>query len=250
VARALKVLRWTPGRPFGTLVSNISSMQEATVGAIIRLDERHARAYVAEPLDRPTGRVLVIHDAFGLLSHVRFLCDELAANGFVAMAPDLFGGTSTRSDADASRLLEQLTPSRAQRLLESALRGFETLGHTVGPDGAVGFSVGAEFAFGLAARNEIQVMVSYYGMPAEDRRDELVIPLMTHWAEHDGWDDDSLPQQFVAELSRRNVDITSHVYPGTHHGFANADIDVFDLDAAAQAWHRTVDFLSDRLSAA
>ena len=220
------------------------------MGAIIRLDERHARAYVAEPEDHPTGRVLVIHDAFGLLSHVRFLCDELADHGFVALAPDLFGGTSTRSDADASRLLEQLSPSRAQRLLESALRGFETLGHPFGPDGAVGFSVGAEFAFGLAARNKIQVMVSYYGMPAEDRRDELMIPLMTHGAEHDGWDDDALPQQFVAELSRRNVDIISYVYPGTHHGFANADIDVFDLDAAEQAWHRTVDFLSNRLRAA
>ena len=220
------------------------------MGAIIRLDERHARAYVAEPEDRPRGRVLVVHDAFGLLSHVRFLCDELADKGFVALAPDLFEGTSTRSDAEASRLLEQLSPSRAQRLLESALRGFDTLGHPMGPDGAVGFSVGAEFAFGLAARNQIQVMVSYYGMPPEDRRDELVIPLMCHWAQHDGWDDDALPQQFVAELSRRGVDVTSYVYSGTRHGFANADIDVFDLDAAEQAWHRTVDFLSDRLQAA
>jgi carboxymethylenebutenolidase len=220
------------------------------MGAIIRLDERHARAYVAEPQDQPRGRVLVVHDAFGLLSHVRFLCEELASKGFVALAPDLFGGTSTRSGADASRLLEQLSPSRAQRVLESALRGFNTLGHTLGPDGAVGFSVGAEFAFGLAARNEIQVMVSYYGMPSENRRDQLVIPLMTHWAEHDGWDDDALPQQFVAELTRRNVDITSYVYPGTRHGFANADIDVFDLDAAEQAWNRTVDFLTDRLRAA
>ena len=168
------------------------------MGAIIRLDERHARAYVAEPQDHAHGRVLVIHDAFGLLSHVRFLCDELAEKGFVALAPDLFEGTSTRSDAEASRLLEQLSPSRAQRLLESALRGFDTLGHTVGPDGAVGFSVGAEFAFGLAARNQVQVMVSYYGMPSDGRPDQLLIPLMTHWAEHDGWDDDALPQQFVA----------------------------------------------------
>lgn len=220
------------------------------MGAIIRLDERHARAYVAEPEDHPRGRVLVVHDAFGLLPHVRFMCDELAEKGFVALAPDLFEGTSTRSDAEASRLLERLSPARAQRLLESALRGFDTLGHTVGPDAAVGFSVGAEFAFGLAARSQIQVMVCYYGISPDERRGQLLIPLMAHWAEHDGWDDDALPQQFVAELSRRNVDVTSHVYPGTRHGFANADIDVFDLDAAEQAWHRTVDFLSERLRAA
>lgn len=217
------------------------------MGAIIRLDERHARAYVAEPEDRPRARVLVVHDAFGLQPHVRFLCDELAGNGFVALAPDLFEGTSTRSDAEASRLLEQLSPSRAERLLTAALAGFETVGHPEGPNGIIGFSVGAEFAFGLAGNTSMQGMVSYYGMPPGEQWQGLRTPLLAHWAEHDGWDDDALPQQFVAELSRRDVDVTSYVYPGTRHGFANADIAVFDLDAAERAWLRTLDFLSDRL---
>jgi carboxymethylenebutenolidase len=220
------------------------------MGAIIRLDERHARAYVAEPEGPPRGRLLVIHDAFGLLAHVRFLCDELAAHGFVALAPDLFESLSARASANASQMLEQLSPTRAERLLASAMRAFDTLGHTQGPDGVIGFSVGAEFGFGMAARREIQVMVSYYGMPADEDRAAVVVPLMAHWAEHDDWDVDAQPQQLAAELSERNVDITSYVYPGTRHGFANADIDVFDLDAAEQAWHRTVDFLSDRLRAA
>jgi carboxymethylenebutenolidase len=220
------------------------------VGAIIRLDERHARAYVAEPEDRPRARVLVIHDAFGLLPHVRFLCDELAGNGFVALAPDLLEGTSTRSDAEASRLLEQLSPLRAERLLVAALAGFATVGHSEGPSGVIGFSVGAEFGFGLVANISVQAMVSYYGMPAEDQWQGLGTPLLAHWAEHDGWDEEELPRQFVAELSRRAVDVTSYVYPRTRHGFANADIAVFDLDAAERAWHRTLDFLSDRLRAA
>jgi carboxymethylenebutenolidase len=220
------------------------------MGAIIRLEERHARAYVAEPEGPPRGRVLVVHDAYGLLPHVRFLCDELAAAGLVALAPDLFGGSSARSDLEASQLLEQLAPSRAERVLRAALNSYTTLGHPEGPEAAVGFSIGAEFAFGLAARGDVQVMVSYYGMPADEDRAHLHIPLLTHWAQDDAWDDESAPQQFVAELSERGVDVVSHLYLGTRHGFANADIAAFHLRAAEKAWNRSVEFLTTRLAAA
>jgi carboxymethylenebutenolidase len=220
------------------------------MGAIIRLDERHARAYVAEPAGSPRGRVLVLHDAFGLLPHVRFLCDELAANDFVALAPDLFEGTSTRSATDASRLLEQLSSARAERLLASAIRGFDAIGHTAGPDAAIGFSIGAEFGFGLAAGDRIQAMVSYYAMPSAGDAAALAIPLLAHWSEHDDWDSDARPVDLVTELKQRGVDVESYLYPGSRHGFANADIGAFDLDAAEHAWQRTVTFLTDRLRAA
>ena len=221
------------------------------MGAIIRLDERHARAYVAEPRDPVRGRVLVVHDAYGLLPHVRLLCDALAASGFVAIAPDLFAGTSTRSDAEASRLLEHLTAPRAERVLDAAIRAYETLGHHEGPDAAIGFSIGAEFAVGLIARGRPQATVSYYGMPAEEHRGRIVGPLLAHWAELDRWDDEEAsPERLVAELVARGVEVTSWTYPGTRHGFANADLDAFDLDAAEQAWSRTVEFLTNRLPAA
>ncbi len=221
------------------------------MGAIIRLDERHARAYVAEPQGPARGRVLVVHDAYGLLPHVRFLCDDLAASGFVAIAPDLFAGTSTRSDAEASRLLEHLTAARAQRVLDAAIRAYETLGHHRGPDAVIGFSIGAEFAFGLIARGRLQAGVSYYGVPSDEHRGRIDGPLLAHWAEFDRWDDEETsPERLVAELVARGVDVTSWTYPDTRHGFGNADIDAFDLDAAERAWSRTVDFLTNRLAAA
>lgn len=220
------------------------------MGAIIRLDERHARAYVAEPESGPHGRVLVIHDAYGLLPHVRFLCDELATSGFVAVAPDLFAGSTARSDAQASRLLEELTAARATRVLDAALRAFDTLGHRTGGHGAVGFSVGAEFAFGLVAGGRLHAVVAYYGMPSDDHRALIHAPLLLHWAEHDAWDDDCGPERLVGDMRARGADVTSHTYPGTGHGFGNADIDAFDLDAADRAWDRTVQFLAEHLPAA
>lgn len=220
------------------------------MGAIIRLEERHARAYVAEPEAVTRGRVLVIHDAYGLLPHVRFLCDELAAHGFVAVAPDLFAGASTRSDSEASRLLETLTAPRAERLLETAIATYDMLGHTDGPDAAVGFSIGAEFGFGLATRGQLRAIVTYYGLPSDEHRAHVAGPLLAHWAEHDRWDDDVSPGRLLDELRDRGVDVVSYTYAGTRHGFGNADIPAFDLDAAEQAWGRTIEFLTDRLAAA
>lgn len=214
------------------------------MGAIIRLEERHARAYVAEPDVAARGRVLVVHDAFGLLPHVRFLCDELAAHGFVAVAPDLFAGASTRSADEASRLLETLSAARAERVLEAAMATYSMLGHDDGADVAVGFSIGAEFAFALVARRRLRAMVSYYGIPGDDHRDRLVGPLLAHWADDDHCDHELSPQHVVAQLRARGVDVVSYTYAGTRHGFANADIPAFDLDAAEQAWRRTLDYLS------
>ncbi|HEX6255025.1 MAG TPA: dienelactone hydrolase family protein [Euzebyales bacterium] len=219
------------------------------MGAVIRLDERHARAYVAEPDGTVRARVLVCHDAYGLLPHVRFLCDELAAHGHVAVAPDLFAGASTRSDAEASRLLETLTAARATRVLMAAVTAFDTLGHRRGPAVLVGFSTGAEFGFGLVAGGHVDATVAYYALPSDDERHAIDAALLLHLAEHDGWDGEE-PQRLVADLRDRNVDVVAHHYPGTRHGFSNADIAVFDVEAAERAWQRSLHFIDDQVSAA
>lgn len=222
------------------------------MGATIRLDERHARAYVAEPEEPVRGRVLVVHDAYGLTPHIRFLCDELAAHGFVAIAPDLFEGATARSDVEASRLLEALGAGRADRVLDAATAAFDMLGHDTGPDAVIGFSIGADFAFGLVARRHLHATVAYYGLPSDEQRDAIDTALLLHLAEHDRWDadGDGEPDRVVAALRARGVDVVVHHYPDTHHGFSNADIAAFDSGAADLAWRRSVAFLTDRLDAA
>jgi carboxymethylenebutenolidase len=218
------------------------------MGAIIRLDERHARAYVAEPDGTVRARVLVCHDAYGLLPHVRFLCDELAAHGHVAVAPDLFAGASTRSDAEASRLLETLSASRAARVLMAAVAAFDVLGHRGRPTVLVGFSTGAEFGFGLVAGGHVDATVAYYALPSDDERHMIDTALLLHLAQHDGWDGDE-PHRLVTELRGRDVDVIAHHYAGTRPGFSNADIAAFDAAAAERAWQRSLRFIDDLVAA-
>lgn len=213
------------------------------MGAIIRLDAPRSRAYVAEPRGEPAARVLIIPDAYGLLPHVRFMCDELADVGFVAMVPDLHQGSSAKSAREAERLREQLSLTHAERVLAAALRGFAYMGHVESPRAAIGFSMGAGFAFGLAARGDAQAAVAYYGVPRAEDRVRIRTPVLIHWAETDEWPDQDSPQRIVAALEQHGASVEEHTYPGTRHSFANADLEAFDLDAAEAAWQTTVEFL-------
>jgi carboxymethylenebutenolidase len=123
------------------------------------------------------------------------------------------------------------------------------LGHDDGPDAAVGFSIGAEFGFGLAARRRLHAIVTYYGLPSEEQRSRITGPLLAHWATDDRWDDELSPGLLVDDLRARGIDVVSYTYAGTRHGFGNADIPAFDLEAAELAWGRTIEFLTDRLAA-
>lgn len=213
------------------------------MGAMIRLDQRHARAYVAEPGDRPRGRVLLLHDASGLAPHVRFLCDDLADAGFVALAPDLFEHLS----GDAVLSSEWQPDARAERLLASAMRGFDTLGRSDDGVAAVGFSAGAVLGLGLARRGAVDSLVLYDVAPTDDDVTTLAGQLLVHLSQRG----DPLPAPAgVPRDEQTPPDVTSYVYPGTDPRFANADGDTFDLDAADLAWQRTVRFLTEHLPAA
>lgn len=217
------------------------------MGAIVRLDTRHARAYVAEPDGAVRAHVLVVHDAYGLLPHVRFLCDELAGDGFVAIAPDLLQGTSTRSDAEASRLLEQLDVDHVDRVLDATLHAVATLGHPARPLAVIGFSVGAEVTAAFAVRIAAAAYVTYYGVPPTEQWSELAMPVLAHWADRDDWDDESSPRAFLSALERIAPAVTSHRYDDAPHGFANSDLDAFRLGPAELAWQRTREFLRREL---
>lgn len=215
------------------------------MGAIIRLDHPHTRAYVAEPDDSPRGRVLVLHDALGLAPHVRFLCDDLADNGFVALAPDLFAAISDLGDSRPGRGVA----SRVEPLLAAARRGFDTLGHTTGPDAAIGFVIGATLGLDLARRHVVDAVVMYERAPAGEGAAPTV-PVLVHLC--DPVDGDAIsvaPGHGGTDGPPRGTDVTMHVYAGAAPGFANADADTFHLDAAELAWRRTIEFLMQHLRA-
>jgi carboxymethylenebutenolidase len=215
-------------------------------GVLIRYGTGDTRTvgYLAEAPTQRAG-VVVVHDWYGQLPHLRERCDQLAASGMSALAPDLYGGRLTADEVEAAGFARELDLGVAtERLLASVeslrRRGAERIG-------LLGFSVGGHLALRLAGTTPVDVVSAYYAVLEPAEREPVGCPVQLHFAEHDHWADPELPDRFVAWLTASGTPTEVHRYPGSHHGFANANVAVYRAGSAELSWARTVRFLGSHL---
>jgi len=212
---------------------------------------RPVNGYLATPApERARGRgVVVIQEWWGLVDHVKRVADRFAAEGFLALAPDLYHGAMTKSPDEAAKLLMALSIDEAEKDLRGAVERLRFLtGRRVG---TVGFCMGGALSLVAACSNPgaVAACVVYYGGHSKVRFDfdGLKAPVLGHWAEHDGFANE-VAGRVEAELRRRGRPFEFHSYPGTKHAFFNDERpEVYDRDAAEASWERTIDFLTRSL---
>lgn len=210
-----------------------------------------AHGYLALPPSGSGPGVVVIQEWWGLTDHIADVTDRLAAEGFVALAPDLYGGRTTHDADEAGQLMGELPVDRAAADLAGAvdflLASDAVTSSTVG---AVGFCMGGGFVLALAAQqgSRVGAAVPFYGVgPAvPDTYRGLTAAVQGHYGERD----DFYPaeaaraqeQQIRAESSSPLVEF--HFYDAAHafHNDTNA-LGTFSPGDAASAWNRTVEFL-------
>ncbi|MFE2915173.1 dienelactone hydrolase family protein [Kitasatospora indigofera] len=211
---------------------------------------RPAHGYLALPPQGTGPGLVVIQEWWGLTSHIAALTDRFAAEGFVALAPDLYGGATTHDRAEAARLKRELPVERAARDLRGAVDLL--LGHpaVVGDAiGVVGFCMGGGFALVLAAQegDRVAAVVPFYGLPPDPEFDfrGLTAHVLGHYGELDG----SIPVAAVDEAAIRIGEATGrrpeiHFYPAGH-AFMNDENPGGRHDPlqARIAWRRTLSFL-------
>ncbi|HEX4908353.1 MAG TPA: dienelactone hydrolase family protein [Actinomycetes bacterium] len=203
--------------------------------------------YRAEPPRAAAAGVLVVHDWYGLLPHVRAAGDELAAAGLVALAPDLYGGRTAADPAQAEALMEGMDKAAARARLDEAVATLrDRLGD--GPVGVLGWSLGGMFALLQATTGNVDAAAVYYAALDADDAAKIRCPVLLHLAETDEFDPPELYDGFVAALRAAGTEVEVHTWPGTEHSFANRDVALHAPDAAAEAWSITVGFLRDRLA--
>jgi carboxymethylenebutenolidase len=202
--------------------------------------------------DRPA--VIVIQEWWGLVPHITSVADRFAEAGFVALAPDLYRGTSTGEPDQAGKLIMELPVDRAAGDLTGAADYLADRPEVTGKVGAVGFSVGGSMALWSATLSDRIVATAgfYPGLPWEHLRPDwsgyVGKDALIHCSEKDGTSAAEGVQTARRAIESAGGGCRLYDYPGTAHAFFNDDQpEVFDQPAAASAWARTLEFLRARL---
>jgi carboxymethylenebutenolidase len=201
----------------------------------------------------PLPGVIVIHEWWGLNDDVRAMADRIAAEGYVVLAIDLFGGRSTQSPADARAMMVRVVenPTLADENIRQAYRFLAESGQAP-RIGVLGWDFGGGWSLNTAMLfpDDVDAAVIYYGQVTDDqdRLAPLNVPLLGIFGE----DDRSIPVDNVREFENaleilgKNYEI--EIYPNGRHSFANPTASNYNPIIAERAWTRTVEFLDRHLS--
>jgi carboxymethylenebutenolidase len=210
-----------------------------------------ARGYLAVPTGGSGPGVLVQHAWWGLNEVFVALCDRLATEGFVALAPDMYGGHVATTIEEAEAAMGKLTSDHAGAVttagLDALLARPEVTG---GRAGAIGFSMGSSWALWLSIQRPEQVaaVVSFYGAGEGDFTNATA-NYLGHFAVGDEWEPEKWVRGLETALADAGRDVTFHWYDGAGHWFFEDNRpDAYNADAAILAWQRTVSFLRTHLT--
>lgn len=209
--------------------------------------------YLAVPPSGNGPGVLVLHAWWGLNEFFVDLCDRLAREGFVALAPDLYDGAIATSLEEAERLRDAhdvaaaAAESKILQALDTLSQFPEASGKAVG---TIGCSLGAFWSLRLSTLRpeDIAAVVLFYGLGEADFTTSRAAYL-GHFAEDDLWEPLDQVRLMEADIRRAGKEVRFHVYPGVGHWFFEANRqDAFHAESAQLAWDRTVSFLCDHLN--
>jgi carboxymethylenebutenolidase len=212
------------------------------------------RAWVVYPERKDKAPiVIVIHEIYGLSDWIRAVADQLAKDGFIAIAPDLIsgkgpggGGTdSVSSRDDVVKLVTSLAPAEVRQRLDATREFASALPSASGKVGTVGFCWGGGVSFSYATQPAVKAAVVYYGTPpAPAAMSSIGAPVLGLY----GGDDarvTSTVEPTKAEMAKLGKVYEAEIYPGAGHGFLRAQEgrDGANLKASEQAWPRALAFL-------
>lgn len=198
--------------------------------------------------------VVVIQEWWGLVDHIKEVCDRFATEGFVALAPDLYHGKTTKSPDEAGKLMMALRIDEAEKDLGAAVQYLATHDATTSDKiGVVGFCMGGALSLYTATKNSnIGACVVFYGGHPNVKPDlpKLQAPVLGLYAERDGFVTPASVRDLEGQLKALGKQIDVIIYPNADHAFFNDTRPaVYHPEAAADSWQRTVEFLRKHLSA-
>ena len=201
------------------------------------------QGYLATPASGKGPGVLVIQEWWGLVGHIKNVCDRLAAEGFSALAPDMYHGQTASEPDGAGKLFMALNIGQAEKDLRGAATYLAQHSSTARL-GAVGFCMGGQLALFAGTLNpSVGAVVNFYGIHPNVTPDytRLSGPVLGLFAEKDGFVTPQVARDTDAAIKKAGKQSEINIYPNVDHGFFNDERpDVYNKTAADDAWRRTL----------
>jgi carboxymethylenebutenolidase len=209
--------------------------------------------YLSIPESGNGPGLIVIQEWWGLVDHIKDVCDRFAGEGFVALAPDLYHGKTTKSPDEAGKLMMTMRIDEAEKDLRAAADYLAIQDSTTSKKiGVVGFCMGGALALYTATKNpKIGACVVFYGAHPNVKPDlpNLHAPMLGLYADRDDFVTPDSVRELERKLKELGKDVQVKIYPDADHAFFNdARPEVYNAGAAADAWQRTLEFLRKNLS--
>jgi carboxymethylenebutenolidase len=237
-------------------------MQAITVANLLREEINITDtmfAYVSRPAgERPAPGLLVIQEIFGVNENMRILCDRYAAQGYVAVCPDLFHriepriNLSDKIESELQRAFElfgQFNPETGVEDIGKTLQTMRGLPYIGGKIGAVGYCLGGFLAYLTAVRTETDATISYYGVKIDSALAEMKQvrkPLLLHIAGEDQFVPPEAQEKIISAAENYPL-VTVERYPGAAHAFSRPESASYDPRPAEKANILTDAFLKNYL---
>ena len=206
-------------------------------------------AYRADPASAPKGAIVVIQEIFGVNHHIRSVCDRLAGEGYVAIAPAIFdrvepnftSGYSPDEIAVARKFVANPDWSAMLRDTQAAIDAVKDAGAV----GIIGFCLGGSIVYAAATKlSGLKAAVGYYGGAiVRFADDKPKVPTQLHFGEKDA----GIALTDVETIKAKQPDVEIFIYPGAQHGFHCDERASYDKASANIAWPRSMAFFAKHL---
>jgi carboxymethylenebutenolidase len=204
--------------------------------------------YLATPAGGGGPGVIVLQEWWGLVDHIKDVCNRFAKEGFCALAPDLYHGDMTKSPDQAGKLMMALNIAETEKDLRGAVNFL--LAHDACASakiGTVGFCMGGQLSLYAACANASKVgaCVIYYGVHPNVKPDlkALKSPVLGFFAEKDSFVTPAVAHDLEGKIRAAGGSAVFHIYPGTDHAFFNdTRKEAYNAQAAKDSWDRMLKF--------
>jgi carboxymethylenebutenolidase len=225
---------------------------ETQTVAYATVNGQQVQGYLARPVgaEGSIPGVIVIHEWWGLNDNIRSMAEQLAGEGYRALAVDLYGGASASTPEEAQNLMRASIAKR-EELTENVKQAYAYLSDRGQKVGTIGwcFGGGWSLATALALPEDIDATVIYYGRLVTDSGElqKLRMPIMGFF----GAEDQGIPVEsvkaFESALKELGKNASIDIYEGADHAFANPSGQNYQPEPAKDAWQKTLAFFEEHL---